>query len=120
MQNRGEVYQILDHRMMNTVLNGGREISVMHIQIEWQNASEEGGYGGETEQIKETSERFTWEPLTRINRDVPQLVTEYFKSVRLDLADILEDEAKRRGNHFYTRNKIFGNQGSKNTKATAS
>ena len=35
MQNRGEVYQILDHRMMNTVLNGGREISVMHIQIEW-------------------------------------------------------------------------------------
>ena len=93
MQNRGEVSQILDHKMANMAMNG-KEVKVMHLQIEWSNA-------------EETNERFTWEPLTRINRDVPQMVTEYCNSVKLDLQDILNEESNRRGNSGFTRRKIF-------------
>ena len=62
--------------MMNTAMNG-KEVSVMHLQIEWQ---------GQAGEMLESNERFTWEPLTRMHRDVPLLVNEYFDSVKLNLA----------------------------------
>ena len=93
MQNRGEVSQILDHRVMTMAMNG-REIRTMHLQIEWSNAAS-------------TSDRFTWEPLTTINRDVPQMVTEYFNFANLDLQKVLNEEAERRGNKPYVRKNNF-------------
>ena len=57
---RGAVSQIVDHRMMPMALNG-RELHVMHIQIEWSDA-------------ESTQDRFSWEPLNRIIKDVPLMV----------------------------------------------
>ena len=74
--NRGEVSQIQDHKMMPMAMNG-KEIKVLHLEVEWSNA-------------QTMQERFTWEPLSRINRDVPEMVSEYFKFAKLDLRDILE------------------------------
>ena len=70
---------------MPMALNG-REVQVMHLEVEWSNA--------ETAQ-----ERFTWEPLSRIYRDVPEMVAEYFAFAKLDLKEILDQESNRRGNN---------------------
>ena len=92
-QNRGEVSQILDHRMMNMALNG-REIKVMHLQIEWSNT-------------EDPSDMFTWEPLARVNRDVPQMVFEYCQGAGLSLDGILKDESIRRGNQTFSGRKVW-------------
>jgi len=96
---RGHVSQILDHKMMPMALNG-RELRVMHLQIEWSN-------------VENPSERFSWEPLSRINRDVPQLVEEYFKCAKLNLEAVLNEEAGRRGNNLCARKNTFTTAGGK-------
>ena len=79
----------------------GKEIKTMHLQIEWSNAAS-------------SRDRFTWEPLTTINRDVPQMVSNYFNFANINLQKILNDEADRRGNNQYSRRNIFNKgQGSK-------
>ena len=95
MQNRGEVSQIVDHRLMPMAISG-REIKCMHLQIEWTDA-------------ESSADRFTWEPLTRINRDVPKMVQDYFTMAKIDLIKTLDLEAERRGNDPYTRKNIFRN-----------
>jgi len=79
---RSEVSQILDHRMLPVGLNG-REIHLMHLQLEWSDASS-------------IDDRFSWEPLSRIHKDVPDMVRDYFTFAKLDLAKVLEDESNRR------------------------
>ena len=82
-QNRGEISQILDHEVRAIALNG-KEVQKMHLMIEWSNVRAEN-----------TSERFTWERLTIIYRDVPQMVSEYFAKERLDLKLILDKETNK-------------------------
>ena len=79
--------------MMNMALNG-REIKVMHLQIEWSN-------------VEDPADLFTWEPLARINRDVPRMVVEYCQFARLNLEDILKDESNRRGNQAFSGRKVW-------------
>lgn len=43
-----------------------------------------------------SNSRFSWEPLTRIYRDVPDLVVEYCGFVKLDLERELDEESLRR------------------------
>ena len=64
--------------------NPHKEVQKMHLMIEWSNVSAENA-----------SERFTWEPLTIIYRDVPQMVSEYFVKERLDLKQILDKETNK-------------------------
>ena len=66
-QNRNEVSQIVDHRMMEITISG-RQIRVMHLQIEWSGGDADG------DDQNFNHEKFTWEPLSRINRDVPEIV----------------------------------------------
>ena len=70
----------------------------MHLQIEWSDA--EG-----------TADRFSWEPLSRINKDVPEMVRDYFNLAGLDLKQVLDEESNRRCHMFGKRgqNKFQGN-----------
>lgn len=42
-----------------------------------------------------------------MNRDVPQMVQDYFSAEKIDLQKVLNDESERRGNSHYTRKAIF-------------
>ena len=95
---RSEVSQIMDHRMMPMMLKG-RELRSMHLQIEWSST--------ETAQ-----DRFSWEPLVYIHKDVPRLVESYFNLVNLDLRSILDREADQRCQLFgnYKKNPLSHNR----------
>jgi len=54
LANRGILHAIIDHKTIPTALNG-REVTKMHLQVEWINDTGELDY--------------SWEPMTQVNRD---------------------------------------------------
>ena len=99
--NRGEVSQIVDHKVKPLAMNG-KEEKTLHFQVEW---------------FAENSEAsFSWEPITRLYRDVPDMVIQYCQVSKLNITDVLDKEAERRKPNFWKKyqnnqkqNKIMNN-----------
>eukprot|EP00347_Sterkiella_histriomuscorum_P018052 403346973 len=67
--NQGEIDQIIEYRVSHST-------GLHEVLVEWKQANP------------------SWEPLQSLYKDVPQLLTDFFKSVGQDISDILEIESQ--------------------------
>ena len=87
-KNRGIASQILDYKYMEIALNGILE-NTLHLRVEWVSHYAELSY--------------SWEPITRIYRDVPVMVTNYCQKTKLDIQDVIEKEADKRKPFYWEK-----------------
>lgn len=115
LKDRGEVAQIIDHGMKKQAMNG-KEIDCLKVLVEWKKGKINLNRMGQIDfsSVEDMcDQKYSWEPVKNMVKDVPEIVHAYFEKQGLDVAKVLDDDSAKSLAGFKRRSR------SKNSKAKA-